>query len=670
MAFVTADRVRDTSTTAGSGSFSVSGTAPTGYRTFSAVLSVNDTFYYSIQHQTLNEWEVGLGTYSSANTFARTTIYSSSTSGSAVTFSAGTKDVFITMAASRSLQLDASGNVTPAFGGGPYTRTTFTATAGQTSFTASYTVGYVQVYVNGILLNSADYTATTGTTVVLASAAAAGDIVDVIALNIGTFSSGGYTRTDYTATAGQTTFTASYTPGYVQVYLNGVMLDITDYTASSGTSIVLGTGAAVGDTVSIVALTVSGFSGNVTSVGTPTSGQLAAWTGATSIQGINSYPVWQSVQTGNFTAVAGRAYPVNTTSGAVTVTLPATPSAGNIIELADYAGTWGTNAVTVSPNGSNINGTTNNLTFNVSRSSITIVYIDSTQGWIASSAFKTTTLGQSYSASYLVVAGGAGGGKSRGGGGGAGGLLSGSATLILNTVYTITVGAGGAGATTNNVVATSGSNSVFGSFATALGGGGGAGTISSFGSVLNGASGGSGGGASGNPPSPGAGGAGGSGTSGQGFAGGKTYSDNFNYTSSGGGGGSSAVGADAGVKQCGAGGAGTSSSITGSAVTYAGGGGGGGDGAGSGNLAGAGGSGGGGAGSVSATAGSDGSANTGGGGGGGGNGTSNGGSGGSGVVILSVPTANYSGVTTGSPTVTTSGSNTILRFTASGSYTA
>ena len=111
MAFVTADRVRDTSTTAGSGSFSVSGTAPSGYRTFSAVLSVSDTFYYSIQHQTLDEWEVGLGTYSSANTFARTTIYSSSNAGSAVTFSAGTKDVFITMAASRSIQLDALGNV-------------------------------------------------------------------------------------------------------------------------------------------------------------------------------------------------------------------------------------------------------------------------------------------------------------------------------------------------------------------------------------------------------------------------------------------------------------------------------------------------------------------------------------------------------------------------------
>jgi len=112
MAFITADRVRDTSSTAGSGAFSVSGTAPTGYRTLSAVLTASDTFYYCIQHQTLDEWEVGLGTYTSANTFSRTTIYSSSNSGSAVTFSAGTKDVFLTMAASRSPQLNASGNST------------------------------------------------------------------------------------------------------------------------------------------------------------------------------------------------------------------------------------------------------------------------------------------------------------------------------------------------------------------------------------------------------------------------------------------------------------------------------------------------------------------------------------------------------------------------------
>ena len=112
MAFVTADRVLDSSTSTGTGAFVVSGTPAAGYQTFSSVMSVGDTCYYSIQGQTTSEWEVGLGTYSSANTLTRTTIYSSSNAGSAVTFSAGTKNVFITMAASRSPQLNASGNVT------------------------------------------------------------------------------------------------------------------------------------------------------------------------------------------------------------------------------------------------------------------------------------------------------------------------------------------------------------------------------------------------------------------------------------------------------------------------------------------------------------------------------------------------------------------------------
>jgi hypothetical protein len=120
---------------------------------------------------------------------------------------------------------------------------------------------------------------------VLATAASAGDIVDVIALNIGTFTSGGYTRTTYTGTAGQTSFTAAYTPNYVQVYLNGVLLDPTDYTATSGTAIVLGTGTAAGDTVDIVALNIGGFTGGVTVTGTPASGQLTSWTGSSSIQG-------------------------------------------------------------------------------------------------------------------------------------------------------------------------------------------------------------------------------------------------------------------------------------------------------------------------------------------------------------------------------------------------
>lgn len=118
MAHITADRVRDTSTSTGTGNVTVSGSSPTGFRTLSAVLSVGDTFYYAIQGQSSSEWEVGLGTYSSANVFARTTILSSSNAGSVVTFSAGTKDVFLTLAASKTIQRDASGNVYDASGAG------------------------------------------------------------------------------------------------------------------------------------------------------------------------------------------------------------------------------------------------------------------------------------------------------------------------------------------------------------------------------------------------------------------------------------------------------------------------------------------------------------------------------------------------------------------------
>ena len=261
-----------------------------------------------------------------------------------------------------------------------------------------------------------------------------------------------------------------------------------------------------------------------------------------------------------------------------------------------------------------------------------------------------------YSASYLVVAGGAGGGSNgNAGGGGAGGYLASTATLTAGVQYTITVGAGGA-------IATSGSNSVLSGtgITTVTSTGGGAGANSG----ANGTNGGSGGGGSGG----GAGATtGGTGVSGQGYAGGSAPIATGPSYGGGGGGGSSAVGANGTGSSGGNGGAGTASSITGSSVTYAGGGGGG-----SNSGLGSGGAGGGGAGSLLTVSFSvAGSVNTGGGGGGGTSATyASGAAGGSGVVILSLPTANYTGTITGSPTVATSGSNTILTYTSSGTYTA
>lgn len=261
-----------------------------------------------------------------------------------------------------------------------------------------------------------------------------------------------------------------------------------------------------------------------------------------------------------------------------------------------------------------------------------------------------------YNASYLIIAGGGGGGAAtggRGGGGGAGGVLTGSYAMNVGTTYSFVVGgggAGGSGALNSTSVGISGSNSTaFG--LTAIGGGGGQGGDT----VSTAQSGGSGGGAHYN-------GAPGSGTAGQGNSGGSgTTAANFG---SGGGGGWGAVGGNGSGSNGGNGGAGSTSSITGTSTTYAGGGGG----QISSGTGGTGGSGGGGNGG-NPGGGSAGTANTGGGGGGRGDGTA-GWSGGSGVVIISVPTANYSGTYTGSPTITTSGSNTILKFTASGSYTA
>jgi hypothetical protein len=258
----------------------------------------------------------------------------------------------------------------------------------------------------------------------------------------------------------------------------------------------------------------------------------------------------------------------------------------------------------------------------------------------------------SLTASYLIVAGGGGSGTDGGGGGGAGGFLTGSGlTLDSNSIYLVTVGAGGA----KEVSGTSSSIGVVTS--TATGGGFGGGQFN--GSA--GATGGSGGGGRGWNGNIAAGAAG---TAGQGTAG-ASGGVAGGSASGGGGGGATSAGAAGTSTQAGAGGAGTASSITGTSVTYAGGGGGGGYPAG-GTAVGAGGAGGGGAGGGNSGAGVAGTANTGGGAGGGGGGGGVGVAGGSGVVIIS-----YAGATQqmAGGTVTITGGNVIHTFTSSGYLT-
>ena len=114
---------------------------------------------------------------------------------------------------------------------------------------------------------------------------------------------------------------------------------------------------------------------SVTGSGTTGVGQLdfAEVSGGTS---------WQAVKTSGFTAVAGEGYFVNTTSGAITVTLPSSATQGDEVSIIDYAGTADTNNITIGRNSHKIQGSAADLTVSTERAGFTLVYVDSTQGWL------------------------------------------------------------------------------------------------------------------------------------------------------------------------------------------------------------------------------------------------------------------------------------------------
>ena len=383
---------------------------------------------------------------------------------------------------------------------------------------------------------------------------------------------------------------------------------------------------------------------------------------------------WQSsVKTSTFTAAAGEGYFINTSGGAFEVDLPGSPSVGDVIEFVDFSRSFGTNALTLDQGSLKFQGNTSpKPIYNTNGQGIRIVYSGTTQGWIPTSDDDVTLeTPQTYSAEMLIVAGGGAGGSSgHGGGGGAGGYRTSTQSLTQGSTYTITVGAGGSGGTDVGGSGVSGSDSsISGTGITTITSAGGGGGAKSNDTAA--ASGGSGGGGAGSVTGTGGSGNTPSTSPSQGNNGGNHSHSAPSYPT-GGGGGASAVGANGSGHDGGDGGAGTSNSITGSAVSYAGGGGGSthSDGSGNSPTQGSGGAGGGGAGAKDGNA-TSGTANLGGGGGSSsGDNNGNSGNGGSGVVILRVLTADYSGTTTGSPTVTTDGSHKVIKFTGDGSYTA
>ena len=237
---------------------------------------------------------------------------------------------------------------------------------------------------------------------------------------------------------------------------------------------------------------------------------------------------WDTTKkTGDFTGVSGVGYFVDTTSGAVTVTLPSSPSAGNVVGVSDYNGTAGTNNIIVERNSSNINGAASNFDISKNFSAVQFIYVDATVGWqsvftgntvdvqnpfltatggtvtccgdykihtfTGPGTFTVSSLGAESAnneVDYLVVAGGGGGAVDIGGGGGGGGTRFSAGTFsvpsplapiaapagitVTATAFPITVGAGGTASSSPPApVGGSGGVSTFSTITSAGGGGGG-----------------------------------------------------------------------------------------------------------------------------------------------------------------------------------------------------
>lgn len=177
-------------------------------------------------------------------------------------------------------------------------------------------------------------------------------------------------RHTFTATAGQTNFVASvaFIDGYEQVYFNGLLLlKTTDYTTSSGTTVILGSAAAAGDIVEIVTIT------NLNSTNTYTQAEVDALLAAnTSVAPLSI--------SANTTLVAKKRYYV-TSASALTLTLPASPSLNDEIQIVDASGNASTYNITVARNANKINGGTGNLIIDNNGGWYVLLYTGSTYGW-------------------------------------------------------------------------------------------------------------------------------------------------------------------------------------------------------------------------------------------------------------------------------------------------
>ena len=161
---------------------------------------------------------------------------------------------------------------------------------------------------------------------------------------------------------------------HMLVSLNGVLQAPTSSFTIAGSTLTFASNLATGDSIDFIILL-----GNVLDIGTPSDGTVTEPKLAANTGGIVD---WQAVVTSNTTMVAGRGYFVNTSGGAITMTLPSSATRGDEVHIIDYAATFDTNNCTVGRNSHKIQGASSDLTVATERAAFTLVYVESTQGWV------------------------------------------------------------------------------------------------------------------------------------------------------------------------------------------------------------------------------------------------------------------------------------------------
>ena len=402
------NRAKMTTATTGTGTITL-GSAVDGFQTFTAAgVADGDTVRYCIEDGT-SSFELGSGVFTASGTTLTRVVSESSNSDNAISLS-GDAIVFITAIAA---------DIQPT----TFTTTVFTATANQTTFSVSYTVGFAEVFLNGSKLSAADFTATNGSSIVLASGAAAGDTIDVVAyatqtianvytqtqsdarylqLTGGTLTgdltgttstfSGDVTIADKIVHSGDTdtairfpavdTFTVE-TDGNERLRVNATGITIEDKIIHEGddnTAIRFPTDDTISfETAGSERLRV-GPAGQIGIGGATygTSGQVLTSGGASGAISWSTINVsfTTNVVTGNTTASKDNHYYVNGSN--ITLTLPSSPTVGDEVRFSEVAGN--TNNI-IARNGSNIMGSASDLTVDTAYLVLYLRYVNSSIGW-------------------------------------------------------------------------------------------------------------------------------------------------------------------------------------------------------------------------------------------------------------------------------------------------